>query len=496
MPLAVVPVAPCRSLSASRRPARPGRDPNIREAPGLELGAQPVHVGQDLATQLPSLRTFGRVGGEQVSELVLLPLGLLEMIFQRFGDRLGREGGEVGGYRVGLQKLAVGPDRGGKLGYHGGQPGAGLRLLDRGVLAVDPRAVGHRTSQHPHVRRGTLQRVHAVAQPDGRVTEPEPPGVQPDALLGLGQRVIHPLDLAAQRPGPVQPLRRAPRVGHLGQPVRHLAEQVGHLAAQVPDGLLGGLDPQRSEHQAGGQTRGGTDERLGDAAGGGRVRVDREDQHGADRHLQDLVAEAQHDAEPEGARDEQAEHPPAERDVGGHRDGGEHAGRDRRDPPDGAADRVEQGGLHHEQRGQRGEHGARRPAGQLQREQVREHRRDGQPGDVDRRRLGPAPDQRELLGLAPGDRHGGLADALDRYGTDGETFHELSYRVLWAAGFRDSSSPEQNPLLLTNARPAGLFPPLANTPLANTPLANTPLANTPLANTLLANSGRPAEIRA
>ena len=434
VPLAMVPVVqvhvgPGPVAEGPQRRLRPGRDRNIRQAPGLELGAQPVHVGQDLAAQLPSLWTVGRVGREQVSELVLLPLGLFEMIFQRLGDRLGRGRGgsrrEVGGHRIGLKKLAVGPDRGGELGYHGGQPGAGLRFPDRAVVAVDPRAVGHRTSQHPHIRRGPLQRVDALAQARGRVTEPQPPRVQPDALLGLGQRVVHPLDLATQRPGAVQPLRRAPRVGHLGQPVRHLGEQVGHLAAQFADRVLGGLHPQRSEQQAGGQSRGRADQRLGDAAGGGRVRVDREDQHGADRHFQDLVAKPQHDAEREGARDEQAEHPPAERDVGGDRDGGEHAGGDRRDPPDGAADGVEQGGLHHEQRGQRSEHGARRPAGQLQREQVREHRRGGQPRDVDRGRLGPAADQRELLGLAPGDRLSGLADALDRYGTDGETLHEL-----------------------------------------------------------------------
>ena len=418
MPVAPVHVAPGPVAEGPQRRLRPGRDRNIGQAPGLEFGAQPVHVGQDLAAQLPSLRAFGRVGREQVSELVLLPLGLFEMIFQRLGDRLGRGRGcgrgEVGGHRIGLQQLAVGPDGGGKLGDHGGQPGAGFRFPDRAVVAVDPCAVGHRTSQHPHIRRSALQRVNALAQACGRVTEPQPPGVQPDALLGLGQRVVHPLDLAAQRPGPVQPFRRAPRVGHLGQPVRHLGEQVGHLTAQVADRVLGGLHPQRSEHQAGGQSRGGADQRLGDATGGGRVRVDREDQHGADRHFQDLVAKPQHDAEREGARDEQAEHPPAERDVGGDRDGGQHAGGDRRDPPDGGADRVEQGGLHYEQRGQRGEHRARRPAGQLQREQVREHRRDGQPGDVDRRRLGPAPDQRELFGLAPGDRLGGLADALDR----------------------------------------------------------------------------------
>ena len=77
---------------------------------------------------------------------------------------------------------------------------------------------------------------------------------------------------------------------------------------------------------------GRADQRLGDAAGGGGVRVDREDQHGADRHLQDLLAQPQHHAEAERARDEQAEHPPAERDVGGHRDGGQHARGDRRLP--------------------------------------------------------------------------------------------------------------------------------------------------------------------
>jgi hypothetical protein len=124
-PLLTVPVVPVHVVPVlvAEGPQRwlgLGRTRNVRQAPGLELGAQPVHVGQDLAAQLPSLRTFGRVGGEQVSELVLLPLGLLKMIFQRFGDRLGREGGEVGGSRVGLQELAVGPDRSGKLGDHGG----------------------------------------------------------------------------------------------------------------------------------------------------------------------------------------------------------------------------------------------------------------------------------------------------------------------------------------------------------------------------------------
>jgi len=59
-------------------------------------------VGEDLAAQLPALRTFGRVGGEQVGELVLLPLGFLQMVLELLGDRLGRELGVPGRHRVGL----------------------------------------------------------------------------------------------------------------------------------------------------------------------------------------------------------------------------------------------------------------------------------------------------------------------------------------------------------------------------------------------------------
>jgi hypothetical protein len=82
MPLAPVPV-----------PQRQQRlDPGwLRQVRGLEFGAQPVHVGQDLAAQLPPLRPFGRVGGQQVGELVLLSLRLFEVVLQRLGDRLGRE---------------------------------------------------------------------------------------------------------------------------------------------------------------------------------------------------------------------------------------------------------------------------------------------------------------------------------------------------------------------------------------------------------------------
>ena len=427
LPLAAVP------LPLTPVPLAPGPLPRrqLRQVPGLELGAQPVHVGQDLAAQLPALRVLGRIGGEQAGQLVLLPVRLLEMVLEHLGDRLGGELGERPGRRLGLEQLPVGPDRGGQLGDHGGQPGPGLRLPDRTVLAVDPRAVRHRTGQHPHVRRRPLQRVDAVAQPGRRVPGPQLARVQPDALLGLGQRVVDPLDLAAQRPGPVQPFGRAPRLGRLGQALGHLGEQVGHLAAQVADRLPGRLHPDRGQHQAGREPGGRADQRLGDPAGRGGVRAAGEDQHGTDRHLEDLLAEPQHDAEHQRGRGQQAEHPPAERDVGGHRDGSKNASGDGQHPLRGAPDRVGQGGLRDQQRGQRGEHGMRRPAGQLERDQVREHGGGGQPGDVDRGRLGPPPDQRQLLG-----------DGARGHGTNGETTNGKTLHKQDRS--RHSSSREQN----------------------------------------------------
>src|SRR6185437_15853881 len=95
MPLAVVPFAPLPVPPHVQRLQRRGQQRRLGlgrlgQEGGLELGAQPVHVGENLAAQLPPLRPSGRVGGEQVGELVLLPLGLFEVVFERLGDRLGR----------------------------------------------------------------------------------------------------------------------------------------------------------------------------------------------------------------------------------------------------------------------------------------------------------------------------------------------------------------------------------------------------------------------
>jgi hypothetical protein len=67
-----------------QRPARRGL---LRRVPGLELVAQAVHVGQDLAAQRPAVRAFGRIGGQQVRQPVLLPLGFLQVVFEHQRQR-------------------------------------------------------------------------------------------------------------------------------------------------------------------------------------------------------------------------------------------------------------------------------------------------------------------------------------------------------------------------------------------------------------------------
>jgi len=119
VPLTTLPVTP---VPVTAVPLAPGPLPRrqLRQVRGLELGAQPVHVGQDLAAQLPALRVLGRIGGEQVGQLVLLPVRLLEVVLEHPGDRLGGELRQRARHRLGLEQLPVGADRGGQLADHGG----------------------------------------------------------------------------------------------------------------------------------------------------------------------------------------------------------------------------------------------------------------------------------------------------------------------------------------------------------------------------------------
>jgi hypothetical protein len=126
------------------------------------------------------------------------------------------------------------------------------------------------------------------------------------------------------------------------------------------------------EQQAGGKPGGGADQRVGDPGGGRRVRIHREDQHRANRHLEHVVPEVQRHADRERGGDQQPEYPPAERHVRGHANGGEHADGDAEHLLRGHTDGLVQRGLRDQQRGQRCEHRTGR-TGQHQREQVRKN---------------------------------------------------------------------------------------------------------------------------
>ena len=199
-------------------------------------------------------------------------------------------------------------------------------------------------------------------------------------------------NLAANRTRPGEPQAGGGHGGSGFQVIGHLVQQGRQLPAEIVDGLLGGLHPQWREEEPAEHSRAGAHERLEYPAGRGGARAQRQDQHGADRYLQDVNAEAQDvsDGKANGDHDHQA--PPREADQGGEGDGDEHARDDAHDPLERVADRLVHGGLHDEQRGQRRQHGLRADR-QLQRHQVGERRGNGQPRDVRGWGLGPAADQ-------------------------------------------------------------------------------------------------------
>jgi hypothetical protein len=166
------------------------------------------------------------------------------------------------------------------------------------------------------------------------------------------------------------------------------------------------LHAQGREHQAAAQPGGRADECVDDPPRGGGVRADGgEDQHGANRHLEKVIAEPQHRPEHQRAADQQPEQPPVERHERRDADGRDDAGDDADHLLYAAADRLEQAGLQHEQRGQGRQHWTARPGRDEQREQVGERGGGGQPGDVDGRWLGAATDKRELPGRSTWNGH-------------------------------------------------------------------------------------------
>jgi hypothetical protein len=145
---------------------------------------------------------------------------------------------------------------------------------------------------------------------------------------------------------------------------------------------------------------------IADVGGSG---AHRQDEHRADGHLEDLLAQVQRVSDGQPERDRDAQAPPGEPDRRGQperqQDARHHAGH----PAHRAAHRLVDADLGDQQRRQRRQHRTRR-AGYQQRHQVGEDGRDRQPDDRLGRRLGPLPDQGHPLRDDPraGARHAGI----------------------------------------------------------------------------------------
>ena len=280
VPFAPVPVPPeCLERRGRQRWALvgPAQAPATARA-RAESAAGPRGPGSRRASCHPS-SCAGRVGGEQVGELILLPLrpprGRLPA--PRWMSRLGRVRGEVSGDRIGLDELAVGPRRGGQLGQRWRPAWPRLGLLDRGVLAVDPRTVDQPSEPAfaMSVAAGPLQRADAVPQAGRRIAGPEPTLVQSRTLSSAwasasSTRSISPRS-AGVRSGQLPPrfAGQAPRAGP--GPSGRAGRPSGGSARRPPPWLAA---PHRGEHQAGHQPGGRADQRFGDPAGRGGMPAD------------------------------------------------------------------------------------------------------------------------------------------------------------------------------------------------------------------------------
>jgi hypothetical protein len=161
------------------------------------------------------------------------------------------------------------------------------------------------------------------------------------------------------------------------------------------------------EHEPRDQPRHRSDERAEDPLVGGCRAADGQDQHRADRDLENVVAQPQRVPDDERYPDRDRQAPPGEAEGRGQSDGEQYADDNGRDLGEGGPQRLVEADLGHEQRGQRRQH-RRRPGDQLLRDQVGEGGGHGQPDDDHRRGLRPVADHGEGLRRGPrGDPDGG-----------------------------------------------------------------------------------------
>ena len=182
-----------------------------------------------------------------------------------------------------------------------------------------------------------LEAGDAGPQPRLRGAGPAAARVEPDALLGPGEVAVGPLDVTAERPRALEPGVGSAARPALAQGGGELGEEVGEPVRQPADGLLGGPDVQRwRDEQVDRQPDCAAEQRLDDPAGGARRRpAQRQDDHRADRDLEQVVPQVQRLAGCQRREHEQAEAPPVHAEQVAHGDREHHPGEHADDSADG-----------------------------------------------------------------------------------------------------------------------------------------------------------------
>ena len=189
--------------------------------------------------------------------------------------------------------------------------------------------------------------------------------VEPSALLCLEQRgadcgmswVMRRESSSHSRAAPGRRSRWA--CGHVVELVggadQELADGVGEAVDGAAGVATGGLG---REDEGGDDPHGGADEGLGEPLPGGRLRADRadaEDEHAADRHLDEVGTQPQELTDRDADQDEQAEAPPLEGYDGREPDGQHDAGHDGDDAVEPTGEQGHRRHLDDEHGGQRRE---------------------------------------------------------------------------------------------------------------------------------------------
>ena len=181
-----------------------------------------------------------------------------------------------------------------------------------------------------------------------------PARVEPRGLLGTGDGQLCAVHLVGDRARLAHPVvGRVPRP-RLQDPGAEPGGEAGHPLGQLADRRARGLQVQRRCHEHAhrdadqrpehGLLDAGDPERTGAA--------DLEQQHRADRRLEQVRAEPQHLADHDRAGDDGAEAPPGQADEVGHQHGDRHPGEHAADAAQAVDQALVQGQLDDEQRHQ------------------------------------------------------------------------------------------------------------------------------------------------